>query len=409
MTEEIADILDSMCDDMVQFLCDLISIPAISPDSGGKGEAEKAAFLSQQVRKMGLGFPERFDASDPRAEGGLRPNIVVRMPGKSTQRLWIVTHMDVVPEGDRSLWETDPFVPVVRDGKVFGRGANDNGQEIVASLFAAYALKNLGLTPAREVCLCFVADEEMGSRYGIQYLLKNGLFAPQDLVVVPDGGTEKGDFIEVAEKSILWFNVKVFGKQVHASKPHEGLNACRVANELSVDLDRALHKAFLDQDKLFEPSLSTFEPTKREANVANVNTVPGKEIFAFDCRILPGVPLDDVLRVIDEACMRKAEESGAVIEVDILQRNDAAPPTSVDAPVVKLLNKAVYDVLGVNPVIGGIGGGTCAAFFRAGGIPAAVWAQEADVAHMPNEYAVIEHIVNEAKVFAQMMLNNLEL
>ncbi|HOM30481.1 MAG TPA: M20 family metallo-hydrolase [Acetomicrobium flavidum] len=407
MSKEVAGVLDSMRDDMVQLLCNLISIPAISPDSGGRGEAEKAAFLSQQIRALGLGFPERFDASDPRAEGGLRPNIAVRMPGRSAERLWIVTHMDVVPEGDRSLWETDPFVPVVRDGKVYGRGSNDNGQEIVASIFAAYAIKRLNLTPAREICLCFVADEEMGSRYGIQYLLKNGLFAPQDLVVVPDGGTEKGDFIEVAEKSILWFNVKVFGRQVHASKPHEGLNACRVANELSVDLDRALHKAFPDQDKLFEPSISTFEPTKREANVANVNTVPGKEVFAFDCRILPGVPLDDVLRVIGETCRRKAEESAALIELDILQRNDAAPPTSADAPVVKLLNKAVSDVLSVNPLIGGIGGGTCAAFFRSQGIPAAVWAQEADVAHMPNEYAVIEHIVNEAKVFAYMMLSDL--
>ena len=129
--------------------------------------------------------------------------------------------MDVVPEGDRSLWETDPFSPVVKEGKVYGRGANDNGQEIVASIFAAYALKKLDLTPAREICLCFVADEETGSFYGIQYLLRNGLFSTQDLVVVPDGGTERGDFIEIAEKSILWFNVQVFGKQVHASKPNE--------------------------------------------------------------------------------------------------------------------------------------------------------------------------------------------
>jgi succinyl-diaminopimelate desuccinylase len=407
LVENITDLLDSLRGDMVQLLCDLVSVSAISPESGGRGEAEKAAFLSQYIRKLGLGHPERFDASDPRAEGGLRPNIVVRIPGSSTQRLWIVTHMDVVPEGDRSLWETDPFSPVVKEGKVYGRGANDNGQEIVASIFAAYALKKLDLTPAREICLCFVADEETGSFYGIQYLLRNGLFSTQDLVVVPDGGTERGDFIEIAEKSILWFNVQVFGKQVHASKPNEGLNACRIANELSVDLDRALHSAFPDKDDIFIPPLSTFEPTKREPNVANINTVPGKEVFAFDCRILPGVALDDVLEVIDEICRRKANESGALIEYEILQRNDAAPPTNADAPVVRLLKKTIKEVLGVDPVIGGIGGGTCAAFFRAREIPAAVWAQEADTAHMPNEYAVIEHMVNEAKVFAHLMLKSL--
>jgi succinyl-diaminopimelate desuccinylase len=63
--------------------------------------------------------------------------------------------------------------------------------------------------------------------------------------------------------------------------------------------------------------------------------------------------------------------------------------------------------LGVDPVVGGIGGGTCAAFFRSQGIPAAVWAQEVDTAHMPNEYAVIEHMTNEAKVFAHLMLQAL--
>jgi len=402
--KDLSDVLDSMEEDMTRLLCDLVSIPAVSPESGGKGEAEKAAFLSQYIRKIGLGSPERFDASDPDAEGGLRPNIVVRIPGTSKERLWIVAHMDVVPEGDRSLWDTDPFVPVVKDGKVYGRGANDNGQEIVASLFAAYALKKSGLKPAREVCLCYVADEELGSKHGIQYLLNNDLFLPEDMVVVPDGGTERGDFIEIAEKSILWFEVKVLGKQVHASKPNEGLNACRIANELSVDLDRALHSTFPDEDDIFIPPFSTFEPTKREPNVANINTVPGKEVFAFDCRILPGVALDDVLEVIDEICRRKANESGALIEYEILQRNDAAPPTNADAPVVRLLEKTIKEVLGVDPVVGGIGGGTCAAFFRALEIPAAVWAQEADTAHIPNEYAVIEHMVNEAKVFAHLML-----
>jgi succinyl-diaminopimelate desuccinylase len=91
----------------------------------------------------------------------------------------------------------------------------------------------------------------------------------------------------------------------------------------------------------------------------------------------------------------------------VLQRTDAAPVTPVDAPVVRLLEAAVEDVLHIKPVIGGVGGGTCAAFFRRAGIPAAVWAQEANVAHEPNEYAVIEHMVNEAKVFAHMMASSL--
>ena len=112
-----------------------------------------------------------------------------------------------------------------------------------------------------------------------------------------------------------------------------------------MELDRALHSAFPEQNDIFAPPISTFEPTKRDANVANVNTVPGRETFAFDCRILPDTSLDDVLKVIDEVCRRKSGVSGAVIEYRILQRNEAAPPTDAEAPVVQLLKRAVNDVL----------------------------------------------------------------
>ena len=92
----------------------------------------------------------------------------------------------MVPEGDRSLWDTDPFKAVVKDRRVYGRGSNDNCQELVSSLYAVAALKENDLQPEYEICLCFVADEEVGSAHGIQYLIKQGLFSPDDLVIVPD-------------------------------------------------------------------------------------------------------------------------------------------------------------------------------------------------------------------------------
>jgi succinyl-diaminopimelate desuccinylase len=65
----------------------------------------------------------------------------------------------------------------------------------------------------------------------------------------------------------------------------------------------------------------------------------------------------------------------------------------------------VKEVLGVEPTLGGIGGGTFAAFFRRKDIPAVVWEQECEhVAHQPDEYTEIDYIVNNAKVFALMMM-----
>ena len=404
MKTQIMQWVDDQKDEIVQSVAALVHYPSVSPHEGGTGEVKKAQYIAQLVEKLGLPQAEWHNAPDEKAPEGYRPNLIVRLPGATSKRLWIISHMDVVPEGDLALWHTDPFTAVVKDGRVYGRGSNDNGQELIASLYAASLLTKRGIQSKYEVCLCFVADEEVGSVYGIQHLIQEGIFQKGDCIVVPDGGNDKGDFIEVAEKSILWLEFSVEGEQVHASCPDLGLNACRIANVFAVELDRALHGAFPDKDSLFNPSVSTFEPTRRNSNVGNVNTIPGKETFCFDCRILPSVNVDAVLNVVSQVKNQVERAEGGSISFSILQRTDSTLPTPSDAPVVRLLESSLREVYGFEPVIGGVGGGTCAAFFRKEGIPAVVWAHEADVAHMPNEYCEIEHLLNETKVFALMMV-----
>lgn len=405
MSKELLTKIESLETPMVEALGEMISYPAISPLDGGEGEFHKAQYLLKKIKELGFEDVKVYASSDPQAAGGERPNIIVRFPGRSGRRLWIVAHTDVVPEGERSLWETDPFKAVVKDGRIYGRGVNDNGQEVIASLYGLFAIKELGLTPEYEVCLAFVADEEVGSTHGIKYLIKKGLFDKDDLVVVPDMGTEEADFIEIAEKSICWMEFTVEGKQVHASLPNLGVNACRAANGFAASLDETLHAAFPETDKLFDPAESTFEPTRRRANVANINTVPGVEVFCFDCRVLPTVPLEDVKKVVEAEIKKAQERYGVKITYRFPQYEEAPEPTAADAPVVTELLAAVKKVFPkVTPKVGGIGGGTCGAYFRRAGIPAVVWGQESDCAHMPNEYTKIEHLLNEAKVFALMML-----
>ncbi|MCR5334935.1 MAG: M20 family metallo-hydrolase [Synergistes sp.] len=390
--------------EMLKTLAEMTAFPAISPEAGGEGEGRKARYILQKVKDLGFSDVKVYNSPDPAADGGERPNIIISFPGRSKRRLWIVSHMDVVPAGELSLWNTDPFRAEVKDGRIYGRGVSDNGQELVASLYALYAVKELAVTPEFEVCLAFVADEEVGSAHGIKYLIKEGLFREDDLVIVPDMGSEEGNIIEVAEKSICWMEFTVEGVQVHGSQPHLGVNACRAANALSVSLDAALHDAFPDEDPLFDPPFSTFEPTRRGPNVPNINTVPGVEIFCFDCRVLPSIPLDAVRKVVDAETAKAQQKYGVKISCKFPQYVEAAPPTPEDAPVVSELRAAISQVFpGLEIKTAGVGGGTCGAYYRKAGIPAAVWGQEADCAHMPNEYAEISHIINEAKVFALMM------
>jgi succinyl-diaminopimelate desuccinylase len=389
---------------MVTALSRICRIPAVSPHNGGDGEEAKAREIEKLVAELGLGKVEWQRVDDAKSPTGNRPSLFLGYGGESPRRLCILTHTDVVPEGDRSLWTHDPYDPVVKNGRLYGRGVSDNGMALIASLYALKALANLNVTPVFSICLGFLADEEMGSACGVAPLVERGLFRPDDLVIAPDSGNDRGDFIEISEKSGLKLEFYVSGKQAHASRPDSGLNACRAANLLAVEIDNALHKAFPEEDKLFEPAVSTFEPTRRFPNVPNVNTIPGKECFSFDCRVLPSVPLDEVIAVVQKVNNDVATRTGATIELGI-GRSDAAPPTSADSDIIRLLTASVKEVLNVEPVHGGIGGGTFAAFFRRKGIPAAVWAQECEAtAHQPDEYTEIDYIVNNAKVFASMMM-----
>ena len=151
-------------DAIIKTLCDLVEIPAVSPLEGGRGEKAKADYLVNKMKTLGLGEAEVYNSPDPAAAGGVRPNIVLRIKGREKRRLWIIAHMDVVPAGESALWKvTAPFKATVKDGEVYGRGSNDNGEEIAAGLYAAVALKELGLTPEYETCLCYVADEEVAT------------------------------------------------------------------------------------------------------------------------------------------------------------------------------------------------------------------------------------------------------
>ena len=395
----IEDIVISMKDDMVKTLMEMIPIVAISPESGGKGELDRANFLEGKLREIGPDVLERVDARDDK--GFIRPNIIAKIFGENRDKtIWIVAHMDTVPEGDRSLWDGDPFKPYIKDGKIYGRGSEDNGQSLVGALYAFKAVKVSGVRPKNSIGIILVSDEEMGSRYGLDYVVNNYKFGEKDEFLVPDSGNENGSEIEISEKGILWFSITVNGKQGHASRPDLSLNAHRIALDLASRIDKRLHEKYDRKDEIFIPPYSTFEPTKREANVQNINTIPGKDVFYFDCRILPAYSIDDVIDDVKKICSRVEKRTGAKIDFTVIQRADSAGTTDINSEIVQKLLNVLREKRGIEPKLIGIGGGTCAAILRRKGFPAVVWSTLDPVEHSPNEYCKIENLVNDAVVFA---------
>jgi succinyl-diaminopimelate desuccinylase len=396
--------LDTYAAQVIDWQRELISRVALGPEVGGTGEAAKAAFLTDLLQSWGLKV-DNYPAPDDRVPGGTRPNLVTYLPGKKPEKVWVLSHTDVVPPGDLSLWESDPFTLRVEGDRLYGRGAEDDHHGIVMSLMAVRAFLDLQIIPERTLALALVADEETGNERGLAYLLQEQpqLFSPQDLIIVPDAGRQDGTMIEVAEKSILWLQVTLLGQQGHASRPHKAKNTLKAAAHAIVALDD-LHREFPRHNPLFRPPMSTFEPTKKEANVPNINTIPGRNVFYLDCRVLPDYDLAQVEERVRAIATEAAGKFGVTVEVEPVQALPSAPPTAPDAPVVQALQQAIRRVYGREAKPQGIGGGTVAAFFRKAGLPAAVWMSANDCAHQPNEFCFLSHILGDAKVLAHVCL-----
>lgn len=400
----VAAVLAEYQQQMIDLQRELVLRNAVGPDHGGPGEGEKAAFLTELLRSWGLKV-DNFPAPDARVAGGQRPNLVAWVPGKKPEKVWVLSHLDVVPPGDDALWTSDPFYLRVEGDRLYGRGTEDDHHGIVISLMAVKAILDLGLTPSRTLALALVSDEETGNEKGLIHLLREQpqLFSPEDLIIVPDAGSKDGTLIDVAEKSILWLRLTLEGKQCHASRPELGRNTLRAAAHVILALEE-LALEFPLENPLFRPPTSTFEPTKKEANVPNINTIPGRDVFYLDCRVLPEYELARVKEKVQALGEDAARRFGVSLKVEPVQELASAPATPADAPVVQALIRAIREVYGREAGPRGIGGGTVAAFFRQQGLPAAVWMTVSQTAHQPNEFCLLSNLLGDARVLAHVFL-----
>jgi succinyl-diaminopimelate desuccinylase len=406
--EKIFQLIDGYGEEVINLQTALTSRVALGPENGGSGEHEKTAFIRGLLESIHPSGLEEIKAPDERAQDGYRPNLIADWEsGEGEPKIWVLSHSDIVPPGDLSLWESDPYQIKVEGDRIIGRGVEDDQHGFISSYLGLKAVLESGLGLGRRVGLIIVADEETGSEYGLGYLLKNygNRFKKDDLIVVPDAGNEEGTMIEVAEKSLLWLKFTVTGKQCHASMPHKGKNSLFGAARLIVSLAE-LKERFDISEELFSPPESTFEPTKMEANVPNVNTIPGRDVFFMDCRVLPQYQVDEVLSACREIASGIETELGLDIAVEPVYRQEATQPTSAEASVVKALARAIKRVTGKEAKPMGIGGGTVAAFFRRAGLSAAVWSTGFDSAHQPNEYCLISNILTDAKIFACLFVGD---
>jgi len=214
-------------DPAIRLLRELVAINSVNPTlvAGAPGEGDIAAAVAREMRLAGL------DVTVEEASPG-RPNVVGVVEGRAKgPTVMFCGHTDTVGVSDMD----DPFTPVERDGRLYGRGAQDMKGGVAAMIDAARVVAERGLASGRLV-VAAVVDEEHSS-IGADALVRSWR---ADAAVV----TEPTDLaIAVGHKGFAWVEIEVLGRAAHGSRPSEGQDAIlrlgRVLTRLEA-LDRAL-------------------------------------------------------------------------------------------------------------------------------------------------------------------------
>jgi succinyl-diaminopimelate desuccinylase len=370
-------------DEVIEVLQDLIRRPSQNPPGKEKVVAE---YIYNKMRSWGF-QPQYFFKPEPQ-----RPSVVVVHKGnygKRARALVLNGHIDVVPEGDVKRWSVPPFKGIVKEGKIFGRGACDMKGGIAASMIAAKVIKESGVKLKGNLVLQFAMGEETGEA-GTKSLLRAGFGGDWGIVLEPTG-------LEVmtAEKGLAWYHFNIKGEPSHGSRPHKGINAIYKAAKL-ISAVQEYHKEI---QKRRHPlcGRDACSVTMIRAG-AKENIIPESCWLAIDRRIIPGETVDQVdreIRMIIRSLREKVPDFECEFKRVTFYESAEIP---VDHEIAEVVRKNVKKVTGVSPEPAGTLFSTDQRnFINDAGIPAITWGPGKDKAHELDEYVEISQVMDCAK------------
>jgi len=387
MKQKICDFVEKMKSDITDMTMALIRFKSENPPGN---EEEIADFLASKLKT--LGFKVKLVEAEPK-----RPNVIATLEGKRGFPTLIFNgHMDVVPAGPLENWKYPPYEPVLKNAKIYGRGAADMKGALSSIFNAAKAIVELGIDLKGNLVIQFVADEEEGGAKGTEFLVKNGLVKGDYAVVCEPSHLRIG----VAEKGFIRAEITVRGKAAHSSTPSEGINAivkmCRVIEALNDKLP----KKFVDRR---HPLLGG--PTINVGTITGgvkVNIVPDKCTIQLDRRLIPGENSEGAFNEIIEI-LKSLRKRDSQLKYEVKLIGEAEPSEiSPQEEIVKLLERNYKFVFHRRPIIYGLKGTTDARFFiNQAKIPAAVFGPGSiSEAHKVNEFVHIKELVSAAKIYS---------
>ncbi len=410
MLDAIGRAIDSRRDELVALTRDLVRMPTINPP--GEGYRECCELIARRLQ------PRGFEATFVRAEGAPgdsdrnpRWNVVARREGRGAGAcVHFNGHIDVVETG--AGWSVDPFAAEVVDGKVFGRGACDMKGGIAAAIIAIEAFIDLFPEHDGAIEVSGTADEESGGYGGVAHLAEKGILAKPrvDHVIIPEPLNK--DRICLGHRGAWWAEIETKGRIAHGSMPFLGDSAIRHMGAVLSAFEAELYPALAGR-RTDMPVV----PDGARHSTMNVNSVHGG--LAEGHSGFPAACVADSCRIVIDRRFLIEEDLAAVKDEvrGLLDRLAAARPqfryelrdlwdvlptmTERNAPVVRSVASAVETVLGRAPdYVVSPGTYDQKHIDRIGRIQDCIAYGPGilDLAHQPDEYVVIDDMVDSAKI-----------
>lgn len=382
MTPSVSDIARHVDRDrVVERLTRLVRTASENPPGN---EAEVAAEVTEQCSALGL------DVTQHEAEPD-RPSVVASMSQGSGPTLCYCSHIDVVPAGDPSLWEDDPFGAVLRDGRLHGRGSSDAKGPVAASIEAVAALRDAGVDLNGTLQLALVADEEAMGFKGAGYLVDEGIVRP-DMAIIGEPTSLR---VVRAQRGACWMRIMTRGVATHGSAPERGISAIRHMAEIVLRLEETVPD--ITHPIVGGPSLSVGTIRGGE----KVNIVPAGCLIEVDRRTIPGETKESVLANVQEAielAKKRFPDIDATAEIAFF-----AEPFDVgdDGRLVTGVRDAVTEALGREAELIGFRGASDARFIAATGAEVVLCGPgDITLAHTAREFIEVDELVNGALAYA---------
>ena len=372
----------------LKLLEELVAIDSVNSTlvPGACGEQRVAEHVRDFLRTHAI--PAELQEAAPH-----RPNVLARFgPANGTPALMLIAHIDTVGPGDM----TDPFMPRIGGGKMFGRGALDIKSGVAAMCAAAVSVVSERTHLSRPLLIAAVVDEECNS-IGTEALLRCGHTAEAAIVLEPTNLQ-----LVVAHKGYAWFEIVTHGRAAHGSLPAEGRDAIRMMGSVLVALDE------------LEKQLAARRPHARLGGASlhaslidggqELSSYPAQCRLQLERRIVPGeteATVEAELREMLAQLEKRDAQFRATLRSDLGSR--PAHEIGEDSPFVERAREAIRRACG-NCELTSMSAWTDTALLAAAGIPGVVFGPAGRGLHGADEYVEITSVHACAAALRQLIL-----